>query len=457
MATIKDDNYFHHALKVMDDVCVGCTHCMAICPTQAIKIISGKAVISDNRCVDCGECARICPVDAIIVEQDDFNLIHNYKARVALIPGVFIGQFPERVETGDIYSAIKNLGFTHIYEVENTVGFILEGFEDYENQNEEGLKISPFCPAIIRLIQVSFPTLAKNIAKIKPPIDIAAQYYRHKLLKEGFKEEEIGIFYITPCAAKIASVKSPVGVKDSKIDGVINMQYLYNQVNIELRKPGLQKEYQLNQDMLSKEGVLWSLTGGEKPHHSGKSIAIDEIHNVKEFLEQLENEVFEKINFLELRACDQSCAGGLLLSGNRFLTADRLRNRAEKYPPLKDKRLYKKNTEDDIHLGDIEPRPMERLDIDINKSFKKMAHKQRLMCYLPGIDCGVCGFPDCQSLANEIVQGKAGISYCIFMQKKLVQRGLLSKESADAINARIWGENRFQKNCEKNGATNELS
>lgn len=457
MDKLKDSNYFHHALKVVVDLCVGCTHCMVICPTQAIKIVSGKAIISDNRCVDCGECARICPVDAIIVEQDDFSLIQNFKARVALIPGVFIGQFPEKVETGDIYSAIKKLGFTHIYEVENTTGFILEGFDEDEPKKVEELEISSFCPAIIRLIQVSFPTLAKNITKIKPPIDISAQYYRHKLQKEGFKQDEVGIFYVTPCAAKIASVKSPVGVHDSKIDGVINMQYLFNQVNMELRKPGLQREYQLNQDMLSKEGIVWSLTGGEKPHHKGKSLAIDEIHNVHEFLERLENEEFEELNFLELRACDQSCAGGILLSGNRFLTAERIRKRAEKYPPIKDKRFYKKNVEDDIHLGKIEPRPMERLDMDISKSIRKMAHKQRLMCYLPSIDCGVCGFPNCEALANEIVQGRAGISYCIFMQKKLVQKGLLSEERAAQINKRIWGENRFEKNCNKIGAINEIS
>jgi hypothetical protein len=34
-------------------------------------------------------------VDAIIVEQDDFNRIFEYKIRVALVPAVLTGQFPE--------------------------------------------------------------------------------------------------------------------------------------------------------------------------------------------------------------------------------------------------------------------------------------------------------------------------------------------------------------------------
>jgi hypothetical protein len=40
----------------------------------------------------------------------------------------------------------------------------------------------------------------------------------------------LGIFYVTPCAAKIAAVKSPVGEKRSPITGVINMDFLFSKV-----------------------------------------------------------------------------------------------------------------------------------------------------------------------------------------------------------------------------------
>ena len=88
----KQNIQFHHALKFREDICIGCSHCMNICPTEAIRVQHGKAQLHANWCVDCGECYRVCPVGAIIVEQDDFDDIYKFTTRVALIPTVFTGQ-----------------------------------------------------------------------------------------------------------------------------------------------------------------------------------------------------------------------------------------------------------------------------------------------------------------------------------------------------------------------------
>ena len=57
----KGEIYFKHSLKVNGYLCRGCTACMRTCPTAAIRIREGKAVIADNKCVDCGECIKACP------------------------------------------------------------------------------------------------------------------------------------------------------------------------------------------------------------------------------------------------------------------------------------------------------------------------------------------------------------------------------------------------------------
>ena len=439
MAEVKD-TYFHHALKVIDDACIGCTHCMTVCPTQAIRVKNGKARINDNRCIDCGECYNACPVNAIIVEQDDFAIINNFKARVVLVPGVLIGQFPSKIPTADIYHALKNLGFTHIFEVENTIGFVLEG---YEEEKQNGLKkpmISSFCPAVIRLIQVRFPSLVPNIIRIKPPIDMSAHYYRRKLQAEGYADDEIGIFYVTPCAAKIASVKSPVDSEQSPVTGVINMKFLFNRIHKELHQHTTDSSENLNQDMLSSEGILWSLTHGETMHSKGRALAIDGIHNVSDFLEKLENDEYESFDFLELRACDQGCAGGILISGNRFLTVERLRKRAAKYPDLEHKKLYLQNAPDNNRIGEITARPIENLDDNVEQAIFKMSQKQKLMALLPNLDCAACGAPDCQTFANDIVQGQASLSSCVFIREQMLAKGEISSEEAGKITNMIWGE-----------------
>jgi ferredoxin len=49
---------------VNEHTCTGCGTCTDVCPVEAIRIESGKAVIS-LECNDCGACPRVCPEGAI--------------------------------------------------------------------------------------------------------------------------------------------------------------------------------------------------------------------------------------------------------------------------------------------------------------------------------------------------------------------------------------------------------
>ena len=224
-----EETKFYHALKIDNDRCVGCTHCMTKCPTGAIRIREGKASIRKGWCVDCGECLKACPTEAIYVEQDDFQKIFDYKARVVLVPTVFIGQFSKYTTEEEIFSALYELGFTHVFQVEFTADMIHREMLRQMELAEDKPVISSFCPAIVRLIQVRFPALVDNILLVKPPVNATATYYHKVLEEDGFSSEEIGIFYVTPCAAKIASLKGAEGYS-STIKGVINMDTLYNKV-----------------------------------------------------------------------------------------------------------------------------------------------------------------------------------------------------------------------------------
>ncbi|MDQ2178256.1 [Fe-Fe] hydrogenase large subunit C-terminal domain-containing protein [Marinifilum sp. D714] len=445
--------HFYHALKVVDEVCIGCTHCMNVCPTAAIRVKNGTADINKNACVDCGECLQACPVNAIIVEQDDFTQIFNYKQRVALLPTVLLGQFPDDVSEVQIYNEIKDLGFTHVYEVDGAVDVLIDSTKKFMHKHhQERPFISSFCPAIVRLIQVKFPALVDNIIQLKPVIDISAQFYRKKLQDKGYAQEEIGIFYVTPCAAKIAAVKSPVGEQKSLIDGVINMDFIYNKVLLSIKNSKKEtKKYPENIHM-SRRSIGWTLTTGEASRYSGRCLAIDEIHNVIEVLEKLENEEITDVDFLELRACDHSCAGGVLATENRFLAIERLRKRAAWYHrnkpmimPEREIDLYKTYLQENIGIDKVEPRSILSLDSDMMVAMKKMKKINRIMKVLPRIDCGACGAPRCQALAEDVVQGKAKMTQCVFLQKMLTKEGLISPQESFDISEDTWGKSRFEK------------
>lgn len=120
---MKDRDYTH-AIQIDTDKCIGCSHCMQVCPTQAIRIVEGHAGIMSERCVDCGECYRVCPVRAIYVKDDGLSVIRHDAYRVALVPSVFIGQFPSEHTASEIMEAVRLIGFDEVLEVEQAVDFM---------------------------------------------------------------------------------------------------------------------------------------------------------------------------------------------------------------------------------------------------------------------------------------------------------------------------------------------
>ncbi len=53
---------------VDEEKCDGCESCVEECPSEAIKMVDGKAVVDIDACIDCGVCVDACPVEAISME-----------------------------------------------------------------------------------------------------------------------------------------------------------------------------------------------------------------------------------------------------------------------------------------------------------------------------------------------------------------------------------------------------
>ncbi|MDR1055089.1 MAG: 4Fe-4S binding protein [Prevotellaceae bacterium] len=444
---------FYHALQISPKACIGCTHCMTVCPTNAIRICDGLATINEAACVDCGMCLKNCSQHAIFVEQDDFNKIFSFKHRIILIPTVVFGQFSDDVTEEQIFAELHAMGITHVIETDQATGVLTEAIQEYMEKNYFRRPfISAFCPAIVRLIQVRFPSMLSHVIPLKQALDLSALYARKKFIDQGVSEEDIGVFYVTPCAAKIAAIKSPVGEEKSPVDGVINMDFIYNKVQMGITQ---HRDKPLTpvpeQTYLSPEAIAWTLSEGEVSRFNGRCLAIDEIHNVIDILEKLEDEEISEIDFIELRACDHSCVGGALTINNRFLSIERLRKR------MKNNAKNKRSVPDDIlqyksylkqHSllsGKVLPRSIEKLDENILVAMAKMEKINRIMNFIPKIDCGACGSPSCRALAQDVVQGKAKLNQCVFIQKVLMRDNLMTPDESIELSERTWGKERFRK------------
>jgi ferredoxin len=51
--------------KVDIEKCDACEDCIEECPTEAITLVDGKAVVDPDECTDCEACVDVCPNEAI--------------------------------------------------------------------------------------------------------------------------------------------------------------------------------------------------------------------------------------------------------------------------------------------------------------------------------------------------------------------------------------------------------
>ncbi|NLJ33555.1 MAG: 4Fe-4S binding protein [Firmicutes bacterium] len=414
---------YFHSVRLDREKCTGCVNCIKKCPTEAIRVRHGKAEINEQKCIDCGECIGACPRKAKYVEIDSLELLNSYKYTIALPPPSLYGQFPPSVTPGQILAALIDLGFDDVFEV--AVGAEIVAAETrrlFRTGELKGPVISSNCPAVVRLIQVRFPELTKRILPLDPPSEVAGRIARQLKSRElGMAEEDIGVFYLTPCAAKVTSIKAPEGGLPSYIDGAFSIQQLFPLISRSLKNV----QGRGRQQRASGLGVGFGIPGGEvKAVGRENSLIVEGIGNVDNALEELEMGHIEGIDYIEAKACNGGCVGGILNVVNGYVAQVRLerivRELDQVHEPLEERWPNLAQLNFKVPRIRVEPRPMQPLDSDINGAMAKMVAAEGILRTLPGLDCGACGAPSCKALAEDIAQGKSNANSCIFILRERI-------------------------------------
>ena len=425
---------YKHSVTLDIEKCKGCTNCLKRCPTEAIRIRDGHAVIDSERCIDCGECIRVCPYKAKKAFSDKLELMKDFKLKIALPAPSFYGQFDNLDDIDYVLQGLYDFGFDDVFEVSRAAELVSGYTRRYLKR--EGIKkpvISSACPVTVRLISLRFPSLCDNVLPLLPPMEIAAMLARRQTLQQHpeLKDSDIGICFISPCPAKVSYVKNGFSGSKSYVDLVLSMTDVYFAL-----LPLMKKDK--TPAMLSKSGMIglsWASSGGEASAlFNDRYLAADGIENVIRVLDQIENGSMPSLEFIELNACSGGCVGGTMAVENPYIAQARLQT-LRRYLPVTQNWSYKDNNSDcsvpdDYFTAEkLHYTPATLLANDLDAAMRKMKAIDDINDRLPHLDCGSCGSPSCRAFAEDIVNGEAKEDECIVKMRERIKHFLDQNES----------------------------
>ena len=392
--------------------------CMRICPTQAILVRRGRTSLLNDRCIDCGECVRVCPNHAIIPQTSSFSDFSRFKYTIAIPSPVFYSQFGKDVQPAVILEALKKVGFNDACDAACASESVSIAIQEYLDAVPAPRPfISPFCPAIVRLIQIRYPNLIEHLVPIDSPMEIAAREAKHLAMKTtGLREHEIGVIYLTPCPAKMLAIRYPLRKKHSFVDGTIAISEIYPSILQVL--PSITRNGNIPD--VRGLGLGWPILGGQVACLKAEEcLSIGGLSDAMRVFEDIENEKLKHIQYIEVHSCPTACVGGSLTVENSYIARGRVLQMVQKFgkEPCQEREkirsLYQKNF---FSLpGKIPSFPLQPLDEDVAKALRKLQEKQRVYERLPKIDCGACGSPTCMTFAEDVIMGNADESECLFI------------------------------------------
>ncbi len=414
---------YQHSVSLDIEKCKGCTNCLKRCPTEAIRIRDGHAVIDSDVCIDCGECIRRCPYQAKKANFDRFEDIPAAKHRIALPAPSFYGQFADLDDVDYILQGLLDIGFDDVFEVARAAEIVTEYTRRYmSGENISYPVINSACPAVVRLITLRFPYLCGHVIPLMPPIEVAGKLAREEALEKhpDLKPEDVAVVFVSPCPAKASYVKNGFLGEKSHVDYVVSMSDIY------FKLIGTMKKNTIPQTA-SRSGMIgmsWASTGGEASAlFNDKYLAADGIENVIRVLDQIETGHFPMLQYVELNACPGGCVGGVATVENPYIARVRLQA-LRRYLPVSQNRLEKDDIgtfpEEMLFPKDLEYRPVGKLDEDLNTAMQKMSEIEALTASLPALDCGSCGAPTCRAFAEDVVLGGRNVDECIVYMRERI-------------------------------------
>ena len=208
------------------------------------------------------------------------------------------------------------------------------------------------------------------------------------------------------------------GVLFNKIDSQVMERNDDYQV-VEFRDGTQQVDYLASAGRI---GLGWAESGGEAAGlvSTDSYLAADGIENVIRVLEDLEDEKYQNLDFVELNACAGGCVGGVLQVENPYIAKAKIK-RMRRYAPVSKNHLSGSIPREMLWDTDLTYQPVLELGSTRSERFARYSRMEEILHQLPGLDCGSCGAPTCAALAEDVVRGQASVDDCTVLMRRRME------------------------------------
>lgn len=417
---------YRSVISVDKEKCVNCQRCIAVCPVKMCNNGSGDYVDFDEKlCIGCGSCIGACTHGARKGIDDAelfFDSLKKGEKIVAIVAPAAIVSF--RGKDLELNGFLKSLGVEAVFDVSFGAELTTKSYVEYIKNKNPDCVISQPCPALVSFIETYRPELIKYLAPADSPMLHCA-----KMIKEFYtKYTGYKIAAISPCYAKRREFDE-TGICDYNVT-MRSIQSYMEEKNIRIDSfPKVEYE-----NPAAERGVLYSTPGGlmrtaERfvPSISEKTRKIEGnpkvFHYLAKFSEANKNKkpCFTLIDCLN---CENGCNEGAGTT-NKGMHLDEMESFVENR--MHDRRSYweqkghsKKSALKKLNKAIDEfwkPGLYDRTYVDrsayfhqkikepsqeeIQKIYRDMYKKTEADI----LNCGACGYEDCEQMAVAIYNG----------------------------------------------------
>jgi iron only hydrogenase large subunit-like protein len=407
---------YYHSLRFDAHRCDRCLACLRACPTHAIRIRGGVAVRLDDRCIDCGECLRVCTRQAVVPLTTALAELARFRHSIAIPSPALYTQVEPWVTPAVVHAALRRCGFDEVVGLSPACAAVTAAIAGYLAEFRGSFPvISSFCPTVVRLVQVRYPSLLDQLVPILSPREVAAREAKRAAADRlGLDAAAVGAVYLTPCPSKMVSIVDHPGLAASHIDAAVAMSDLYPYLMAAVHDVGGRADLEETE---TASGVSWALSRGLAASLPAEdTMSVSGLANVIRILDDIEAGRLRHYTFVECHACPEGCVSGALTVVNPYVArarAIRLMNVLGEGPAVERWQPLRMETR-------IVPRPMRPLAETLAHALTALQARDALLATLPRIDCAACGAPTCAAFADDVVRGEADDAACVFVRERRV-------------------------------------